>query len=145
MVRCALLPAPDWRIEDTWHVMGLRGTGSHHIVLNDVFAPEANFIDLEESTPCLPGPLYQSVRHLLPLSHSAFAVGVAEGALDDLLAVANSGRQQLRAAAPTQESEIFQYELGRSVAGEQLGPHLWSKPRAIGAMRSPEPCEVRPS
>jgi indole-3-acetate monooxygenase len=115
-MRGVLLPARDWRIEDTWHVMGLKGTGSHHIVLNDAIAPEANFIDLEKSTPCLPGPLYQSVRHLLPLSHSAFAVGVAEGALDDLLAMANSGRQHLRAAAPMRDSEIFQYELGRIAA-----------------------------
>jgi indole-3-acetate monooxygenase len=115
-VRGVLLSARDWRIEDTWQVMGLRGTGSHHIVLNDVIAPEANFIDLEKGTPCLPGALYQSVPHILPLLHSAFAVGVAEGALDDLLAVANSGRQQLRAAVPMRDSEIFQYELGRMVA-----------------------------
>jgi indole-3-acetate monooxygenase len=112
-VRGFLLPAHDWRIEDTWHVMGLRGTGSHHIVLNDAIVPEANFIDLEKGTPCLPGPLYQSVLHLLPLLHCAFSVGVAEGALDDLLALANSGRQQLRAAVPMRDSEIFQYEVGR--------------------------------
>jgi alkylation response protein AidB-like acyl-CoA dehydrogenase len=115
-VRGVLLPAREWWIEDTWHVMGLKGTGSHHISLNDAIVPEANFIDLEKGTPCLPGPLYQAVLHLLPLLHSAFSVGVAEGALDDLLALANSGRQQLRAAVPMRASEIFQYELGRVAA-----------------------------
>jgi alkylation response protein AidB-like acyl-CoA dehydrogenase len=56
------------------------------------------------------------VPHFLTLFHSAFAVGVAEGALDDLLAVADSGRQQQRAAVPMRESEIFQFELGQIAA-----------------------------
>ena len=33
LVRGFLLPARDWQIEDTWHVAGLKGTGSHHIAL----------------------------------------------------------------------------------------------------------------
>jgi alkylation response protein AidB-like acyl-CoA dehydrogenase len=40
-------------------------------------------------------------------------MGMAEGALDDLLALADTGRQQFRAAAPVRDSEIFQFELGR--------------------------------
>ena len=112
-VRGFLLPAGDWQIEDTWHVMGLEGTGSHHIVLADAIVQEANFFDLEKGTPCVPGPLYQAPAHFLPLFHGAFEVGVAEAALDDLLALANSGRQQLKAAVPLRESEIFHYELGR--------------------------------
>ncbi len=34
LVRGLCLPARHWRIEDTWHAMGLKGTGSHHIVLS---------------------------------------------------------------------------------------------------------------
>ena len=112
-VRGFLLPAGDWQIEDTWHVMGLKGTGSHHIVLNNAIVQEANFFELETGTPCLPGPLYKAPAHLLPLFHGAFSVGVAEAALDDLLTLANSGRQQLKAAVPLRDSEIFHYELGR--------------------------------
>ncbi len=37
----AVLPRKDWRILDTWHVAGLRGTGSHDIVVEDAFVPEA--------------------------------------------------------------------------------------------------------
>src|SRR5262249_35225062 len=62
---------------------------------------------------CLPGPLYQAVMHFPPLLHAAVSVGVAEGALDELVALANTGRQQLRAAVPMRASETFQYELGR--------------------------------
>jgi alkylation response protein AidB-like acyl-CoA dehydrogenase len=116
LVRGVVLPARDWQIVDTWHVMGLRGTGSHDIMLKDALVTEANFIDFERGVPCLPGPLYQAVPHLLPLLHSAFSVGVAEGALDDLLELADSGRQQQRAAVPMRESEIFQFELGQIAA-----------------------------
>ena len=43
----------------------------------------------------------------------AFAVGMAEGALAELVELANTGRQQLRAPTPMRQSEIFQAELGR--------------------------------
>jgi alkylation response protein AidB-like acyl-CoA dehydrogenase len=116
LVRGFGLPACDWQIEDTWYATGLKGTGSHHIALKDTLVPAANFFDFEGGVPCLPGPLYQAVPQLLPLLHGANAVGMAEGALDDILELANIGRQQFRAAAPMRESEVFQFELGRVAA-----------------------------
>jgi indole-3-acetate monooxygenase len=116
LVRGFVLPARDWQIEDTWHVAGLKGTGSHHIALTDTMVPATNFFDFPEGVPCLPGPLYQAVRQLLPLIHGAICVGIAEGALDELVALANTGRQQLRAAVPMRDSELFQGELGRVAA-----------------------------
>jgi alkylation response protein AidB-like acyl-CoA dehydrogenase len=113
LVRCVVLPAQDWEIEDTWYAAGLKGTGSHHIVLRDVLVPEANFFDVEGGAPCVPGPLYPAVRQLLPMLHSALAIGIAEGAVDELVTLANTGRQQFRATTPMRDSETFQYELGR--------------------------------
>jgi alkylation response protein AidB-like acyl-CoA dehydrogenase len=113
VVRGFALPAQNWEIEDTWHAAGLKGTGSHHIVLRDALVPEANFFDVEGGTPCVPGPLYPAIRQLLPTFHSAVAVGMAEGAVDDVVALANTGRQQFKAMAPMRDSEAFQLELGR--------------------------------
>jgi len=113
MVRGFAMPASDWVIEDTWHAAGLKGTGSHHIALQDALVPEANFFDIENGAACVPGPLYYAFRHLVTLFHGAFSVGMAAGALDELLALANTGRQQLYAATPMRESEAFQFELGR--------------------------------
>ena len=116
MVRGFALPAGEWDIKDTWHAVGLRGTGSHHIELKDVVVPEDNFFDLETGVPCVPGPLYEAARQVLPISHGAFSIGVAEGALDELVALAKTGRQQFQAATPMRDSETFQYELGRVAA-----------------------------
>lgn len=38
--RTFMLPKSDFEIVDTWHVMGLKGTGSKDIVVKDVFVPE---------------------------------------------------------------------------------------------------------
>lgn len=112
LLRVVALPARDWEIEDTWHAAGLKGTGSHHVTLRETLVPEVNFFDLD-AAPRQSGPLYQALRQWLPLVHGAFSVGAAEGIVDDLLALAGTGRQQLYAAVPMRESEIFQYELGR--------------------------------
>jgi alkylation response protein AidB-like acyl-CoA dehydrogenase len=116
LARGFFLPARDWQIEDTWYVAGLKGTGSHHIALRNKVVPTANFFDFPSGVPCLAGPLYQDVRQLLPLMHGAVSVGIAEGALDDLVELANSGRRQLRASVPMRDSEILQFELGRVAA-----------------------------
>lgn len=113
VIRGFALPAQNWEIEDTWHAAGLKGTGSHHIVLRDALVPEANFFDAEGGVPCVPGPLYPAVRQVLPIFHGALSVGIAEGAVDELVALAHAGRQQFRATTPMRDSEIFQFELGR--------------------------------
>ena len=117
MTRGFVTPASDWEIEDTWYAAGLKGTGSHHIAQREALVPEANIFDLENGAACVPGPLYQAFRHFLPLFHGAFSVGMAAGTIDELVALANTGRQQLYAPTPMRESETFQFELGRISAG----------------------------
>jgi alkylation response protein AidB-like acyl-CoA dehydrogenase len=111
-----VLPARDWQIEDTWHVAGLKGTGSHHIAIKDAIVPATHIFDLMDGVSCVPGPLYAGLQQVLPLLQTAVAVGLAEGALDDIVAHANTGRQQVRAAVPMRYSEIFHLELGRVAA-----------------------------
>src|SRR5438270_228606 len=48
-----LVPRSEWEIIDTWHVSGLRGTGSKDIVIDGVFVPEAHMLwrsDLAQAT-----------------------------------------------------------------------------------------------
>jgi 3-hydroxy-9,10-secoandrosta-1,3,5(10)-triene-9,17-dione monooxygenase len=39
-IRTFLLPIGDYQIEDTWHTVGMVGTGSHDIVVDGAFVPE---------------------------------------------------------------------------------------------------------
>jgi alkylation response protein AidB-like acyl-CoA dehydrogenase len=40
----AMLPHGEYAIADTWHVSGLRGSGSHDVQVDDAFVPEARMI-----------------------------------------------------------------------------------------------------
>jgi alkylation response protein AidB-like acyl-CoA dehydrogenase len=114
--RGVCLPARYWQIEDTWHAIGLRATGSHHIVLKDVFVPASNIFDLASPQPFLSGPRYTAPMQFVTLLHGSIALGLAQGALDDIIIMAQSGRKQQRAAVPMRDSEVFYYELGRAQA-----------------------------
>jgi indole-3-acetate monooxygenase len=134
LLRGVFLPARDWQIEDTWQVAGLKGTGSHHVVLRDTAVSAANFFNHANGVPCLSGPLYQAVLQLLPLMLGASSVGMAEGALDELVELANTGRQQLQAAVPMRDSETFQGELGR-VAAELMAARAFLEVQAASYWR----------
>ena len=112
-VRVVILPASRWRIKDTWRVPGLKGTGSHDIALDCPVSPETDFFDLSAPERWISGPLYAGVPQMIALMHGAVSLGIAEGALDDLLAIAASGRQQERAGAPMRDTEAFQRDIGQ--------------------------------
>jgi alkylation response protein AidB-like acyl-CoA dehydrogenase len=87
--RLGVVPASQVRIDDTWHVSGLRGTGSQDIVVDDLFIPQAWTGDVAELPKVARHPLDQ--RPLLARFGSEFAavaVGIAQGALDDIIGIA---------------------------------------------------------
>jgi alkylation response protein AidB-like acyl-CoA dehydrogenase len=45
----ALIPRKEWSIEDTWHVAGMRGTGSNSIVVNQVFVPQHRILSMSRA------------------------------------------------------------------------------------------------
>jgi alkylation response protein AidB-like acyl-CoA dehydrogenase len=115
-IQAAWLPAHEWQIEDTWNAAGLRGTGSHHVVLKNKLVPVSNFSDLERGAPFLSGPLYAALPQFLALLHAAIALGAAEAVVANLIDLASTGRRQVQSPVPMRDSEIFQFELGRAVA-----------------------------
>ena len=58
MIRTCLMPAEHWEIRDTWHTFGLKGTGSHHVALTDVFVPDENFFEFPFGTSFAPDPIF---------------------------------------------------------------------------------------
>jgi alkylation response protein AidB-like acyl-CoA dehydrogenase len=113
LVRMVFLPARHWRIEDTWQAHGLKGTGSHHVRLEDAFAPLDQAVDFATDGPQVEAPTYRRFAlRLLPTHHAAFAVGMAQGALTDL---ANLARSAPRPAL--NDSVLAHHALGRVEAG----------------------------
>jgi alkylation response protein AidB-like acyl-CoA dehydrogenase len=113
LVRGFILPARHWQIEDTWHAAGLKGTGSHHIALSDTPVPAANFFDPAGGTPCVSGPLYSNypLQHFATLALGAVNVGIAEGALNELVKIAET--RPWPGGTAMRDSEMFRGELGR--------------------------------
>ena len=83
VLREAVIPAAEFEILDTWHVSGLRGTGSHDVVARDVFVPE------ERMTTVFGKPLRETgtLFRFPPFNRLAYnkvgvATGIARAALD---------------------------------------------------------------
>ena len=82
-----VLPRSDYTVEDTWHTMGLRGTGSNDIVVDDVFVPDhhtVSFPSLNDGTApgrvVSTGPLYgMTFGALFANVITAPIIGMAEG------------------------------------------------------------------
>ena len=115
-LRGVVLPARDWTVQDTWRAEGLKGTGSCHIALADVFVPEASTFPMFGGESTFAGPLYQWTMLVLPFQFAAIAVGIARGAINDLSALARSGKTYLFAHEGLKDSTVFHHELGRAEA-----------------------------
>ena len=88
--RVFLVPRRDYEIDDNWHVVGLCGTGSKDLVVEDAFVPEHRTHSYRDAFEIdSPGaavndaPLYRLPWGLtFPYALTAPAIGVALGALD---------------------------------------------------------------
>ena len=93
--RRVLVPAERATILDTWHVGGLRGTGSHDLLLDDIFVPEELAADLG-APPLRSGALWSfPPSSSLGLGFVAVGLGIARSAIGTLTELA--GVKQPRA------------------------------------------------
>lgn len=73
------LPKEDLRVLDNWHTLGLRGTGSHDTVAEEVFVPAERVFSVFDG-PRVDRPLYRfPVFGFFALSVAAAALGNARG------------------------------------------------------------------
>ena len=70
--------APGLEVKDTWRTLGMRGTGSHDIVLDSVFVPDAA-IGLRRPAGRWSPAWHVVAMHALPLIYAVY-VGIAEAA-----------------------------------------------------------------
>ncbi len=112
--RAAVVPTSEIEIIDTWHVSGLRGTGSHDVAVNDLFVPEER-----SSAVSLDGSGAAAQQYGLPmftlfgLTLAPVALGAARRAIDELLAMAQ-GKTPLLSSTKLREKPVVQHDIARA-------------------------------
>jgi 3-hydroxy-9,10-secoandrosta-1,3,5(10)-triene-9,17-dione monooxygenase len=108
--RTFLLPRKDYKIVDVWDTIGLRGTGSNDIVVDDVFVPDYRSLSFVDTGRCVcpgqranTGPLYRlPFASVFSCSISVPVIGMAEGAY---AAYVDHTRQRVRASTGGKAAE----------------------------------------
>jgi indole-3-acetate monooxygenase len=122
--RYFFIPIAEAEILDTWRVRGMRGTGTHHFAVNDVFVPAERTV-LSVTAPLVEaGPLYQIPRTLLFASgDAAVALGLARTCLVTFLELA--GVKTPRAVpALLRDQSMVQVNVGQAEADLRSGRAL---------------------
>jgi indole-3-acetate monooxygenase len=98
------------QILDTWHTVGMRGTGSADIAIENLFVPDRRTMPvspLETPGPGFEGPLYRMVPWLSILGEATVSVGIAAAAVDALVEVART-KTPAYMATPLREQQFAQ-------------------------------------
>jgi indole-3-acetate monooxygenase len=116
VTRILFFPATDCEILDTWHSIGLRGTGSHDYAVNDVFVPAARTLSFHEP-PVEPGPLYaMPTIALFGTALAAVSLGIARHAIDILLELALARTTGRSRGGALREDATAQMNVGQAEA-----------------------------
>ena len=89
--RYMFVPVAEAQLLDTWHVRGMRGTGTHHFAVDNVFVPAERTV-LSATAPLLEDrPLYRIPRTLLFASGDAsVAFGMARACMNTFMDLAGA-------------------------------------------------------
>ncbi len=113
--RLAFLPAAEVQVLDTWDSPGLRGTGSHDVVLGGVGVPDERFVQPALGPARHDGPLYRfGMIANINVTMAGWPLGVARRALDEFAALARDKRRGGPQSPTLAEGPVVQLELSRA-------------------------------
>lgn len=115
VVRILFFPSANCKILDTWHTIGLRGTGSHDYVVDGLFVPASRSLSFREP-PNDSGPLYAlPTIGLFATVLAAVPLGIARHAIEILLELAET-KIASRSRRALREDFTMQANLGQAEA-----------------------------
>lgn len=89
----ALFPMKDAEIVDNWNTLGMRGTGSHDLKVDNIFVPENKAVPLvpmvSPGSDYYKGPLHRMSVWPSTATNAVPALGVAQAAIDQFVEMAN--------------------------------------------------------
>ena len=122
-----LVPKSDFEIDDNWHVLGLRATGSKDVLMKDVFVPKHRILTVAQALSGTPpgaeinkGDLFKiPFFAAISICLCAAILGMAKGALEEYVAhfrrsAKNAGRERSSDAVPPQ---IVERHVGEAASG----------------------------
>lgn len=115
LTRAAWIPVKSTRIVDTWSVVGLRATGSHDFIVEDVFVDRSHTSSFAEP-PFERGQLYNPRLFFITLwvIVAANALGIARGAIDAFIDLA--GRSSTSSPVPLRDRAAVQTRVAEAEA-----------------------------
>ena len=124
-------PKSDVVVEDTWHTLGMRGTGSTHYRYDNVFVPDEMCLAGFERPPLRGGEwLRRPTITFLTAAGYGFPLGVAKRAIEEITGQATAHTRTGQRASIS-EQQHFQGDLGRCVAQleimEGFGHHFFEE------------------
>jgi indole-3-acetate monooxygenase len=105
-------------ILDTWHTVGMRGTGSSDFAVRDLFVPDrmtAPVGPLSQPAPGFEGPLFRMWPWTAILGETTVSVGVAAEAVDQGVELCKAKTAAYN-ATPLREQQLVQYQMGKAKA-----------------------------
>jgi len=141
-LRYCFVPRAQAELLDTWQVRGMRGTGTHHFAVHDVFVPEERTVKSVTAPLLEPGPLYRVPRTLVFASGDAsVALGTARSCIATFMELATTKTPRAMEAL-LRDQEMVQNEVGhaeallrsaRAFLTEAVG-QLWAHLTATGEL-----------
>ena len=121
-IRSFFVRADQSSVIDTWKTSGLRGTGSHDMVVEDIVVPDSHTACVFTDAPTESGPLYRfPLFGLLGLGVSAVGLGIARASLDELGELATRKKRGRRSLGETELAQLRMAEAeGELRAAEAL-------------------------
>ncbi|MCU7848663.1 MAG: acyl-CoA dehydrogenase family protein [Candidatus Thiodiazotropha sp. (ex Lucinoma kastoroae)] len=92
--RQVFLPADKATILDTWHTLGLRGSGSNDFTIENYFVPEEQTFSFQELKVFNPNPLYRFPMAFM-FNFAAVPIGTAQAAMTALIEAAEKPSRQV--------------------------------------------------
>jgi len=151
----ALIPLSDCKIEDTWYVSGLAGTGSNDFVADGLFVPEHRIVPVSAlkggpspGSAINPGPLYRlPLWTFFPFALIGAALGGARGSVEQVadglsdrksvaqVRLAEQQSVQLRIARATAQINAAEALLLRDLATINLDANAGKIPELLERVR----------
>lgn len=117
-VIAAFVPRDEVDLVDTWHTVGMRGTFSADVVVDDVFVPDRRIAHIESATataPAFSGPLYRTMPWPGIHGETTVSLGIAAAAIDELVELA-ARKTPSYGRVPLRDREMAQHHAARASA-----------------------------